>query len=90
MAGDVIDLVGAGDSFRAGLLTYIARNLTAFNDGTIDCSQAVQMGNLFAALFIKAPLRDRYCNIRSYERMLTAVTSGKTYHTLDDVMKEIG
>ncbi|MHC4736435.1 MAG: hypothetical protein ACYTDW_18550, partial [Planctomycetota bacterium] len=30
MVGEVIDLVGAGDSFRAGLLTYIASHLDEF------------------------------------------------------------
>jgi hypothetical protein len=89
MAGEVIDLVGAGDSFRAGFLTYIARNLDGFAAGTIDFREAVGMGNLFAALFIKAPLRERYSNITDYEKMLRAVAGGRTYHTLDEVMKEI-
>ncbi len=89
MAGEVIDLVGAGDSFRAGLLTYIARNLNQFTAGDMDFSEAVQMGNLFAALFIKAPLNNRYGNIKPYARMLHAVQSGKEYVTLDDLMKEL-
>ncbi len=89
MAGEVIDLVGAGDSFRAGLITYIACNLDAFADGSMDFSQAVQMGNLFAALFIKAPLHDRYSNIRPYAGMLHAVQSGKQYATLDELMQEL-
>ena len=70
MAGEVVDLVGAGDSFRAGLLTYIASNLDAFSKGAIDFEQAVQAGNLFASLYIKAPLGDRYGNIRVYSKML--------------------
>jgi len=89
MAGEVIDLVGAGDSFRAGLLTYIAQHLKAFADGSMDFSQAVQMGNLFAALFIKAPLRNRYGNIKPYAGMLHAVQSGRQYATLDDLMKDL-
>lgn len=89
MAGEVIDLVGAGDSFRAGFVTYVGRNLGAFGDGTIDFSQAVAMGNLFAALYIKAPLDDRYSNIKDYERMLRAVVSGKRYGTLDELMAEV-
>jgi len=89
MAGEVIDLVGAGDSFRSGLLTYVARNLKRFVDGSMDFSQAVQMGNLFAALFIKAPLRDRYSNIKPYASMLHAVQSGRQYGTLDELMKEL-
>jgi len=70
MAGEVVDLVGAGDSFRAGLITYIARNLDAFKQGSVDFEQAVQAGNLFASLYIKAPLEDRYGNIRAYDKML--------------------
>lgn len=76
MAGEVVDLVGAGDSFRAGLLTYVARHLEEFRDGSIDFAEAVQMGNLFASLFIKAPLDDRYGNIKSYDRMLKVLRSG--------------
>lgn len=70
LAGEVVDLVGAGDSFRAGLMTYIASNLQAFQQGDINFERAVQAGNLFASLFIKAPLEDRYGNIRTYAKML--------------------
>jgi len=66
----VVDLVGAGDSFRAGLIAYIASNLEAFKQGSMDFEQAVQAGNLFASLYIKAPLEDRYGNIRAYDKML--------------------
>jgi len=83
MAGEVVDLVGAGDSFRAGLITYIGCNLDEFRDGSIDFAEAVQMGNLFASLFIKAPLEDRYGNIKSYEKMLKVVRSDVDYPTLN-------
>jgi sugar/nucleoside kinase (ribokinase family) len=79
MAGEVVDLVGAGDSFRAGLITYIAHNLNRFRDGSIDFTEAVQMGNLFASLFIKAALEDRYGNIKVYDKMLKVVRSDVTY-----------
>ena len=79
MAGEVVDLVGAGDSFRAGLITYIAHNLNQFRDGSIDFTEAVQMGNLFASLFIKAALEDRYGNIKAYEKMLKVVRSDMAY-----------
>jgi len=79
MAGEVVDLVGAGDSFRAGLITYIARSLGEFEDGSINFAEAVQMGNLFASLYIKAPLNDRYGNIRTYDKMLKVVRSNATY-----------
>ena len=45
-------------------------NLDAFRKGAIDFEQAVQAGNLFASLYIKAPLGDRYGNIRPYAKML--------------------
>jgi len=73
MTGEVVDLVGAGDSFRAGLISYIAANTESFQDGSIHVDEAVQMGNLVASLFIKAPLNDRYSNIPSYERLLATV-----------------
>jgi sugar/nucleoside kinase (ribokinase family) len=79
MAGEVVDLVGAGDSFRAGLITYIAHNLNLFMDGSIDFTEAVQMGNLFASLFIKASLEDRYGNIKAFDKMLKVVRSDMAY-----------
>jgi sugar/nucleoside kinase (ribokinase family) len=82
-------LVGAGDSFRAGLITYIARNLSDFRNGTIDFGKAVQMGNLFASLFIKAPLTDRYGNIKDYEKMLEVVHSGKVYQNFMVLQKAL-
>ena len=82
MAGEVVDLVGAGDSFRAGLLTYVARHLDKFKDGSMNFTEAVQMGNLFASLYIKAPLNDRYGNIKGYDKMLKVVRSKVTYPSL--------
>jgi len=81
MAGEVVDLVGAGDSFRAGLITYIARNLDEFNRGSMNFAEAMQMGNLFASLYIKAPLNDRYGNIKTYDKMLKIVRSNVTYRS---------
>lgn len=72
MAGEVVDLVGAGDAFRAGLVTYVARNLAAFRSGEMDFSEAVQMGNLFASWYIKAPPGRRYA-IEPYEQMIGRV-----------------
>jgi sugar/nucleoside kinase (ribokinase family) len=65
-----INLVGAGDSFRSGVITYIAHNLKDFKNGTINFAEAVQMGNLFASIYIKNPLRDRFRGFRSIEEML--------------------
>ena len=89
MVGEVVDLVGAGDSFRAGLITYIGRNLDKFKEGSVDFAEAVQMGNLFASLYIKAPLNDRYGNIRSYEKMLEIVRSDVTYPSFDTLRKAL-
>jgi len=89
MVGDIVDLVGAGDSFRAGLITYIARNLDEFKTGNMDFTEAIQVGNLFAALYIKAPLNDRYVNIKTYEKMLNVVRSEATYNDFDELMNAL-
>mgnify|MGYP006292890277 CR=1 FL=1 len=75
MGGDVVDLVGAGDSFRAGLIAYIARNADAFRAGSLNLDEAIQMANLMASSYIRAPLCDRYRNIPSYDAMLALCQS---------------
>jgi len=75
LAEDVVDLVGAGDSFRAGVISYISKNIKAFENGLMDFTEAVQMGNLFASSYISASLEDRYGNIRKYDEMLKLVRS---------------
>ncbi|MHC4426871.1 MAG: PfkB family carbohydrate kinase [Planctomycetota bacterium] len=89
MAGDVVDLVGAGDAFRSGLLVYISRNLDEFRHGSMDFAEAVQMGNLFAALYIKAPLQDRHANIQSYNKMLKVVRDGISYPSFEALQKAL-
>jgi sugar/nucleoside kinase (ribokinase family) len=81
MAGEVVNLVGAGDAFRAGLVTYVARNLAAFRSGEMDFREAVQMGNLFACRYITAPLKRRYC-IEPYEEMIRFVRSAENSPTV--------
>jgi sugar/nucleoside kinase (ribokinase family) len=76
LAGEVVDLVGAGDSFRAGFVSYIAKNIQAFKAKELDFAQAVQMGNLFASRYIKAPLNDRYRDILDYKELLKTVNAG--------------
>ncbi len=89
MAGEVVDLVGAGDSFRAGLLTYVANNLDGFRKGVIDFERAVQAGNLFASLYIKAPLGDRYGNIRPYAKMLEVLRAKEGFESFEALRKAL-
>jgi sugar/nucleoside kinase (ribokinase family) len=89
LAGEVVDLVGAGDSFRAGLITYIASNLDDFEAGTIDFEEAVQTGNLFASLYIRAPLNDRYGNLRPYDKMLGLLHTEGGFETFEDLRKAL-
>jgi len=86
MLGDIVDLVGAGDSFRAGFISYIAGNRDRFLSGSLNFAEAIQMGNLFAALYIKAPLDDRYGNIKPYEKMLEAVRSKVIYNNFSELL----
>lgn len=85
LAGEVVDLVGAGDSLRAGLITYIASNLEDFKRGTMDFEEAVQAGNLFASLYIKAPLDDRYGDIRAYSKMLSLLRKEGGFRSFEDL-----
>jgi sugar/nucleoside kinase (ribokinase family) len=87
MAGEVIDLVGAGDSFRAGLISYVAKNIANFKSARINFTEAVQMGNLFASLYIRAPLNDRYGNIKAYEQMLKVVRSDKECQNFEALLE---
>jgi len=73
MGGDVKDLVGAGDSFRAGVVTYIAKNIEEFRNDKVNIEESIQMGNLFASNYIKAILNDRYSNIKPFKEMLEAI-----------------
>jgi len=70
MGGEVVDLVGAGDSFRAGVVGYIALNVDKFKRGKLDFEESVQVGNFMASAFIKAPLGNRYENILPMEKTI--------------------
>lgn len=85
MVGDVVDLVGAGDSFRAGLTAYVARHREAFLDGTLDADEAVQTGNLMATLYVTSPLHDRYSLIPPFERMLAVVKGDQQFKTFEEL-----
>ena len=89
MSGDIVDLVGAGDSFRAGLVGHVARNIRTFESGRFDFAEAVQMGNLFASLYIKAPLNDRYGHIAPYERMLTVLPKSTDFQDFEAVISHL-
>lgn len=89
LAGENVDLVGAGDAFRAGLLTYLVNHLDEFRSGRMNFEHAVQTGNLFASLYIKAPLNDRYSGIMPFEKMRKVVESGKEYKTMVGLKKAL-
>ena len=73
MGGEVIDLVGG--IFISGRPGCIRGSQSrGFWSGAMDFSEAVQLGNLFASCYIKAPLGHRYC-IKSYEEMIARVRS---------------
>ena len=89
MVEGVVDLVGAGDSFRGGLTAAIARQKEAFLAGTLNVEETVQVGNLMAVLYITSPLGDRYGHIPSYEALLALVRSGRSFATLDELAAEM-
>ena len=76
MSETVTDLVGAGDSFRAGLIGYIARHIAAFRAGAMDICEAVQVGNLMASRFLSAPLANRYGAVMDMNAMIETVRRG--------------
>ena len=86
LLGDAVALTGAGDSFRAGLVSYVARNESSFRDGSLNVPEALQVGNLAACLYLTAPLDDRYANVRSFEAMLRVVQSPDEFASLKDLM----
>jgi sugar/nucleoside kinase (ribokinase family) len=87
--GSVVDLVGAGDSFRAGFISYVARNADAFHDGTIDFREALQIGNLMATLYVTAPLANRYGNVRPFDALLAAVQRPQPFESIEELMTEL-
>ncbi|HBG28959.1 MAG: hypothetical protein A2Y10_03475 [Planctomycetes bacterium GWF2_41_51] len=89
MTGNVNDLAGAGDSFRAGLITYIAKKTSSFRNNKIEIEQAVQMGNLFASLYIKAPLMDRYSFIVTFERMLNVIETKIVFQSFEELLRAL-
>ena len=89
MVRGVVDLVGAGDSFRGGLTAAVARQREAFLAGTLNVEEAVQVGNLMAVLYITSPLEDRYGHIPPIETLLAVVRGGRSFETLEELMKAL-
>ncbi|MCX7819372.1 MAG: carbohydrate kinase family protein [Kiritimatiellae bacterium] len=90
LAGEVVDLVGAGDAFRAGVIAWLARHAQDFRAGRLALEEAVQLGNLTASLFIKAPLRDRCAYIAPLPRMLEVVRGGRVFDDLPTLLAALG
>jgi len=67
--GDV-NLIGAGDAFRSGVIAYIAYHSDDFKRGSMDFNEAVQMGNLFASMYVKNPRSDRFREFTAFGDML--------------------
>jgi sugar/nucleoside kinase (ribokinase family) len=86
LCGSGVDLVGAGDAFRAGLLSYLVRNRDLFRGAMLNLEEAVQTGHLFASLYVNAPLTDRYANVYPLETALRVVRSGLVFHALEDLL----
>ena len=47
------------------------------------------MGNLFASLYIKAPLDDRYGGIKPYDKMLEVVRSNIKYESFEELQQAL-
>jgi sugar/nucleoside kinase (ribokinase family) len=89
MVGGVVDLVGAGDSFRAGVAAAVARSRDAFLSGMLDVEEAVQIGNLMATLYVTSPLKDRYSHIPAFEALQALVRSGRSFETAEDLLAAV-
>jgi sugar/nucleoside kinase (ribokinase family) len=90
LVGGVIDLVGAGDSFRAGLVSYVSQHVAELKAGTLALGEAVQMGNLMATLYITAPLSDRYGGVPLFERLMAVVRSGRSFAARGELSAALG
>lgn len=90
MVDGVVDLVGAGDSFRAGVIAAIAKQMDAFRAGTLDIGEVVQIGNLMATLYVTAPLNDRYGHIQRYDALVSVVREGRTFSNTRDLLTALG
>lgn len=86
LAGEVVDLVGAGDAFRAGVIAWIARHTSDVRSGHLNVEEAIQLGNLTASLLIKSPLRDRCALIAPFADLLRVVRDGQMYHDLSALL----
>jgi len=85
----VVDLVGAGDSFRAGVVGYIAHARDEFLTGRLNVDEAVQVGNLMATLYVTAPLEHRYGAIPSLAQLIAVVRSGASYTDIAMLLRDV-
>ncbi|MEJ2082750.1 MAG: hypothetical protein P8Y94_11410, partial [Acidobacteriota bacterium] len=58
-----------------------------FRKGTLPFDEAIQMGNLFAGLYVTAPLGDRYRHIVSFDRMLDIVRRGREFGSFENLLQ---
>lgn len=64
-----LNLVGAGDAFRAGVLGYVSQHVQEFRGGKMNYRDAVQLGNLMAVLCITAPVKERLSQIAPFKNL---------------------
>ena len=70
-------------------ISYIVKNIDEFKAGSINFTEAIQMGNFFAALYVKAPLDDRYGNIGLYEKMINVISGDKKFDSFKELIEAI-
>ncbi len=70
-------LVGAGDSFRAGVLLYLLKNKEEFEKNKLNLREAINMGNLISSLYISAPKENRYTNIKHYSSLIAEIRKNR-------------
>lgn len=68
-----VNLIGAGDAFRSGLMSCIATRTDEYRCGTLNFHEAVRVGNLFASRYVTAPLNDRFSGIVQLDQMTAYV-----------------
>jgi len=94
---DANNFVGAGDSFRAGIMLEWSKNPNYAinfscgdrNIGYRDLERLALMGHLMAACYVTRNEADPYGNIPKYEDMKRVVDSGKKYADKAELMRDL-